>query len=52
MVGSPVNVSSYHQPTVFFYSFQGMEFDLPVNEAYKIDRMRESIRFVSTEVRR
>ena len=33
-------------------SLQRIEFGLPENEVYRIDRMRESIRFVSTEVRR
>ena len=33
-------------------SFRRMEFYLPENEPYKIDRMMESIRFVSTEDRR
>ena len=52
MVGSPVSVSKLSSADNFIYLFHGTEFDLPENEAYKIDRMRESIRFVSTDVRR
>jgi hypothetical protein len=49
-VARPVSVSSF--VTLADNSFQGIKFGLPENEVYKIDRIRESIRFVSTEDRR